>query len=103
VLSSSEGIDPSTVLQGGDAFLLFRGELRFPIYGDLQAGLFTDLGNVWRNASEMTPLELRPTTGIGLRVNTPVGPLAFDYGILVRRRRELDEGFGAFHFSIGLF
>jgi outer membrane protein insertion porin family len=38
---------------------------------------------------------------LGLRVNTPVGPLALDYGVNLDPRYY--EDFGAFHFSIGLF
>ena len=37
----------------------------------------------------------------GRGVQTPVGPLVFDYGINVTRRPY--EDFGAFHFAIGLF
>jgi outer membrane translocation and assembly module TamA len=48
-------------------------------------------------------LALRPNVGLGLRVDTPVGPLAFDYGFNVVRRGGLDENLGAFHFSIGVF
>lgn len=89
--------------RGGDAFVLLRGELRFPIYGQLGAGLFADLGNLWRDASAMNVLALRPTAGAGLRLSTPVGPIAVDYGIVILRRVELNEPFGTLHFSIGLF
>jgi outer membrane translocation and assembly module TamA len=44
---------------------------------------------------------LRYTAGAGVRVSTPVGPLALDYGINLDRRP--NEDFGAVHFSIGLF
>ena len=96
-------LDPRQVVQGGDTFLLARAELRFPIVGSLRGGLFADFGNLWRDPKRLDPLALRPTAGLGLRIRTPVGPIAFDYGILLARRRYLDEGFGAFHFSIGLF
>jgi outer membrane translocation and assembly module TamA len=36
-----------------------------------------------------------------VRLSTPVGPLAVDYGVNLDRRRQ--EDFGAVHFSIGLF
>lgn len=88
---------------GGDVFILYRSELRFPLAGDLHAGVFADVGNLWSQAGALNPIDVRPTAGLGLRVATPVGPLAFDYGFNLLRRRELDEPFGAFHFSIGLF
>jgi outer membrane protein insertion porin family len=105
------GIDPNTVVRSADAFVLVRGEMRFPIFGSLQGGVFTDLGNLWSdpyhhrtNASgSVNPFALRPSAGAGIRYNTPVGPLALDYGILLIRRTWLDEPFGTLHFSIGLF
>jgi outer membrane protein insertion porin family len=93
----------NSVVRSGDAFVLLRGELRFPIYGQLGGALFADVGNLWRDANNMA-LKLRPTVGAGIRINTPVGPIALDYGIVVLRRlAKLDEPFGTLHFSIGLF
>ncbi len=93
----------SDVVRGGDTFLLARSELRFPITGSLRGGIFNDLGNLWVDPTQFNPAKVRPTAGFGIRLQTPVGPLAFDYGIILTRRRELGEPFGAFHFSIGLF
>lgn len=114
---------PSAIFRGGDAFVLARAELRFPILGALGGGVFIDAGNVWADARDLDVFELRPTAGLGLRLATPVGPLAFDYGFVLLRRslpvsgcgepsslspRECVadapfEPVGAFHFSIGLF
>jgi len=94
------------VVRNGDFFYLLRVELRFPILGALQGGVFADIGNVWANADLIQPedlLTLRWTVGVGLRYATPVGPIAIDYGFNLSRRSELLEPFGAFHFSIGLF
>lgn len=91
------------IVRAADAFVLLRGELRVPLYQQLGAGLFTDLGNLWADASAFDPTRLRPTVGAGLRFATPVGPIAVDYGIIARRRRSLSEPFGTLHLSIGLF
>lgn len=91
------------VIQGGDTFMVIRGELRFPITGDIRGGAFVDFGNLWIEPNELNPLELRPTAGLGLRIATPVGPIALDYGFLLARREFLSEPVGTFHFSIGLF
>ncbi|HEX2675417.1 MAG TPA: BamA/TamA family outer membrane protein, partial [Polyangiales bacterium] len=96
-------LSPNTIVRSGDAFVLAKGELRFPIYGELGGGLFTDLGNLWADAKHINPFDLRPTAGAGLRLATPVGPIAVDYGIVLKRRRGLGEPFGTLQFSIGLF
>lgn len=96
-------LGPNDVVRGGDTFFLIRSELRFPLFGSLQGGLFADVGNVWTDADRFNPIQLRPTAGLGLRLATPVGPLAFDYGFIILPREALDEGLGAFQFSIGLF
>ena len=93
-------------MRTGDFFYLLRAELRFPIAGDLQGGVFVDIGNVWANPDAMRAedlLRLRYTAGLGLRLATPVGPIALDYGFNLSRNESIGEPFGAFHFSIGLF
>jgi len=45
---------------------------------------------------------MRAAVGTGLRVQTPVGPLAVDYGVNVTRDSSYED-FGAFNFAIGLF
>jgi outer membrane protein insertion porin family len=96
-------LSPNTIVRSGDAFVLVKGELRFPIYGQLGGGLFADIGNLWADAANLNPFDLRPTAGAGLRLATPVGPIAVDYGIVLKRRHGLSEPFGTLHFSIGLF
>ena len=103
IVRSSDPPAVNSIVRSGDAFVLLRGELRFPIYGQLGGGLFTDIGNLWADASSMDPFDLRPTAGAGLRLNTPVGPIAVDYGIVLNRRSALREPFGTLQFSIGLF
>jgi outer membrane protein assembly complex protein YaeT len=98
-----ENLSPNAIVRSGDAFVLFRGEVRFPIYGQLQGGVFTDLGNLWADPANQDPFQLRPTAGLGLRLATPVGPIALDYGFNLKRRAALDERPSALHFSIGLF
>ena len=102
--------NPNAFVRSADLFLLLRVELRFPLFGSLDGGVFTDLGNLWADPygrlPDSRPVELyhlRPSAGAGIRLATPVGPLALDYGILLDRRRKLEEPFGTLHFSIGLF
>jgi outer membrane protein insertion porin family len=103
------------VLRGGDFFLTPRIELRIPLVGSLETAIFLDAGNVWVDPGKVNLRDLRYSFGTGLRVDTPVGPLVFDYGfnldrvltefgvVLPNRPPRLWEDLGAFHFSIGLF
>jgi outer membrane protein assembly factor BamA len=88
-------------LRGGDIFINPRLELRIPVSGIWEWGLFLDTGNVWVEPANFNPLALRYAAGAGLRVGTPIGPIAFDYGVNLVRREWEDRG--NFHFSIGLF
>jgi outer membrane protein insertion porin family len=112
--SAGEGLDiNSVVIRGGDAFVNPRAELRIPLTESVQTALFVDAGNLWTDPSEIEPFDLRYSTGSGLRVATPIGPLVFDYGFNVdrvldgmfpnRHRKRTWESLGAFHFSIGVF
>jgi len=87
-------------IRGGDLSINPRLEIRVPVTDTFGAGFFLDTGNLWKEPSAID-LTLRYALGAGLRITTPVGPIALDYGINLNRREW--EDFGAFHFSIGLF
>ncbi|MGK3996595.1 POTRA domain-containing protein [Sorangium sp. So ce1024] len=102
-----EGTQISTddIPRGGTVMVNPRAELRVPLTDLLQLGFFLDAGNLWIRARNVNldPRRLRYGLGAGLRVNTPIGPLAFDYGFNLDPREELNEIDGALHFSVGLF
>ncbi len=102
-IAGDPDLGPNDVVRGGDTFVLVRSELRFPIAGMFHGGLFVDVGNLWADASRIEPFDLRPTGGAGLRIVTPVGPLALDVGFNPFLREALREPLWTFHFSIGLF
>lgn len=90
--------------EGGDLFVLGRGELRFPVYGNLMGGVFLDAGNLWLDTPSSIDLaELRKSVGFGLRYATPVGPIALDLGFNLDADRAIGEPPVAVHFSVGLF
>ena len=103
-LCKNSSNDCLITLRGGNLMINPRAELRFPIYGAIDGAIFADFGNLWVNPSYITEhaITLRADVGPGVRLQTPVGPLVFDYGINVTRKLPYED-FGAFHFAIGLF
>jgi outer membrane protein insertion porin family len=84
---------------GGNALLLGGLELRLKAAGDVWAAAFTDVGNVYRLASDLTLSDLRYTAGLGLRYRSAVGPLRVDWGYKLNRRG--DEKPYHIHITVG--
>jgi len=90
---------------------------RFGKNGDVQLVAFFDIGNAWQKESinaagrrTYSPdrksahdfKDLKKGYGVGLRINTPVGPLRFDYGWPMdpeKPGKKKDKG--KFYFSFG--
>lgn len=91
-------------IRGGNLMVNERVELRIPISGPIETVIFTDIGNLW--IDPLYPFKtgqfpMRVDVGTGIRLQTPVGPLAVDYGFNVTRKSY--EDLGAINFAIGLF
>lgn len=84
---------------GGDAFLCGNLELRSSLGKSIGIVAFLDGGNVWQKAKNIDAGDLKYSTGLGFRYNTPVGPISIDYGH--KLKREKAESSGELHFSIG--
>jgi len=67
-------------------------ELRKAIYRLLGAAAFVDVGNVWTDIDSFHLRNLRPTVGIGLRLNSPIGIVRLDYGVNVDRKKTESQG-----------
>jgi outer membrane protein assembly factor BamA len=91
-------------IRGGNLMINERLEIRIPIRGPFETVAFGDFGNLWVDPSypfRRGAFPIRAAIGTGIRVQTPVGPLAVDYGFNVTR--ESYEDVGALNFAIGLF
>ena len=55
-------------------------EVRFPVYQQLGAVLFTDCGALAQQGPALFNGDLVGATGLGLRYVTPVGPVRIDIG-----------------------
>jgi len=93
--------DKDVAIRGGDLVINPRVELRIPVYKVVGVGVFLDVANLYVDPAEFDPLAWRYGAGAGLRISTPLGPLAFD-GAFNLDRREWED-IGAIHFSVGLF
>ncbi|OIP72158.1 MAG: outer membrane protein assembly factor [Candidatus Infernicultor aquiphilus] len=78
----------------GDKSLVFNAEYRFPLAENFQAVLFVDWGQTWDIEESIDIADLKFGRGVGVRFDTPIGPIRLDYGIN-------EEGIGKTYFSIG--
>ena len=81
---------------GGKLLYLMNAELRIPIYWLFMGEVFIDGGSVWREIDEFRPGDIRFSTGLGLVLLTPVGPIRFDYGYKLMPEKS-DKAPDAFH------
>ena len=66
---------------GGTRLVEGSLELRFPLWGSTLGGAaFLDFGRVWEPMGEVEPPDIEYTPGIGLRYDTPIGPVRVDVG-----------------------
>jgi outer membrane protein insertion porin family len=84
---------------GGEVLLILNQEFRYPIWRSLRGIVFYDAGNVYDFVSNFDPLDLRYVLGLGLRLETPVGPFRVEYGR--KLDREPGESGGELFFAIG--
>lgn len=90
----------------GDQFVIGSLEARFPIFNPISGVIFTDIGEFFplNQTSVLNQgLPFKYGVGLGIRLNTPMGPLRLDYGIRDIANFGFDKLFdaGQVHFSIG--
>ena len=61
--------------------------------------LFLEFGNVWSKPDDFSINDLRGTIGGGLRLDSPLGIVRFDYGVNIDRRH--NESRTKLYFSMG--
>lgn len=113
--TSSGGYEVANI--GGEFLLVTNAELRFPLpllsRWRFSSTVFIDGGNAWGDIKDVSWWNFRPSApqdeveqedywysaGLGLRYNTPVGPIRLDVGFPIKKD-ELTENY-RFHLSLG--
>jgi len=72
--------EANRIALGGAGQLIGNLEWRFHVYSIVGGTVFVDAGNVWASWRDIRPAGIRWGAGLGLRVDTPVGPLRVEYG-----------------------
>lgn len=116
-----KAVDPASgqlLSTGGNALVLTNMELRFglPVLSriNISAAAFFDGGNVWESFKDVTWGSFKPFKsssdvtindyfygiGLGVRYNTPVGPVRLDYGVPLKTLEGESDG-GLFYLALG--
>ena len=103
-LGTAETVTADGFPRGGNALLILNTEIRVPVWRELGAVAFVDLGNIFARVSRIDLRDLRGSVGFGIRYRSPVGPIRVDLGFKLNRR-QFDNGLyeprTALHVSIG--
>jgi len=90
----TDGGDPI----GGRSLLEGNFEFRTPVYGKIGGVAFVDVGEVRESPFSYNLADLQFGVGVGVRYQTPIGPLRLDFGIPLEPRGQQPW---QVHFSIG--
>jgi outer membrane protein assembly factor BamA len=84
------GLDEAGPPGGGQLLTLANAEYRVPLkklsIGELRGALFYDTGNVFERPSDFSLRNFTHTAGVGIRFQTPLGPVRFDVGFNLNPR-----------------
>lgn len=86
---------------GGNSMAIVNLEYTFPIayLDNFKGAVFVDAGDVEPDSYKIDFGEFRVSAGPGIKINTPIGPLAFYYGYPFVNR-DVEDRNGRFEFSL---
>ncbi|MBI5395009.1 MAG: BamA/TamA family outer membrane protein, partial [Verrucomicrobia bacterium] len=85
---------------GGGSFAWGTIEYIIPIIEKVRFAVFYDVGVVNVDAFDFATKNYNDDFGFGIRLDLPIGPIRFDYGIPIRTDKYNNRG-GRFNFNIG--
>jgi outer membrane protein insertion porin family len=106
ILPADSILQENSVLSfGGYFFTLMRNEIRFPLHRDLEGAVFLDVGELLEDHKKWSIKDASVGCGVGLRYQTPIGPLLFDLGVrMLDKHQKVAPHFWqllGLHFAIG--
>ncbi len=95
---------------GGESLVVGNIEYTYPVLSFIKLAAFYDVGNVWQKLRDIGSSKkandvantggFKSSVGLGIRMNTPIGPIMLDYGIPFNKEPgEEKRKSGKFHFS----
>ena len=86
---------------GGDTMWFASAEYSIPIVSQVRFAVFYDMGDVQYDPFTYKFSDYTSNWGLGMRLNLPIGPLRFDYGIPIHYDPQFNSGSGRFQFGVG--
>jgi outer membrane protein insertion porin family len=87
---------------GGNTMAYLNNEITYPIIDRVRGAVFVDAGIDNQDTFDYSFENFAVGTGVGLRLNLPVGPLRLDLGFPVMSENKLVDGLDVeFHFDVG--
>lgn len=94
----------SAVSPGGELLVAAKSEIRLPVFSSVSVVGFLDIGDLFIDVNNFTLNRKTPMgAGAGVRVATPVGPIAVDMGVPLNPRGDPGEQSWTLHFAIRSF
>ncbi|MBI4610696.1 MAG: outer membrane protein assembly factor BamA [Candidatus Rokubacteria bacterium] len=84
---------------GGTSEVLLNLEHLVPVGFGIRLATFFDVGNVYGFTKDFDLTDTREAAGVGVRWQSPFGPIRLDWGFNLDRRK--GESSNQFHFSVG--
>jgi outer membrane protein insertion porin family len=85
---------------GGNSMGWLSVEYTVPLFEQVRGAVFYDAGFVNADSFDFNPSDIYSDAGVGLRLNLPFGPLAFDYAVPIASPDEESDKGGQFNFYL---